>query len=51
MIGTALAAVVVSVAVYLVELPNGRQGYALPEEQRSLGCVGVEQGTGECVGD
>ncbi|MGI8439203.1 MAG: hypothetical protein ACR2NV_03220 [Thermoleophilaceae bacterium] len=33
------------------ELPNGRPGYALPEEQRTLGCVGTDAETGECVGD
>ena len=35
----------------LVQLPNGQPGYALPEEQRSLGCVGTDAETGECVGD
>lgn len=32
-------------------LPNGRPGYALPEEKRSLDCVGIDAETGECVGD
>lgn len=35
----------------LVTLPNGKQGYALAPEDRSLSCVGIEQGTGNCVGD
>lgn len=36
---------------YTEELPNGRPGYVLPEEQRSLSCVGLDAETGECVGD
>jgi len=38
-------------APLLVELPNGELGYSLPEEQRTLGCVGVEADSGQCVGD
>jgi len=36
---------------YTDQLPNGKPGYVLPEEQRSLSCVGVDAETGECVGD
>ncbi len=36
---------------YTDELPNGRPGYLLPEDERSLSCVGVDAQTGECVGD
>ena len=36
---------------YTDELPNGEPGYVLPEEQRSLACVGIDAATGECVGD
>jgi hypothetical protein len=35
----------------LVQLPNGELGYALPEEDRTLGCIGIEADTGQCVGD
>jgi hypothetical protein len=35
----------------LVELPNGRPGYALPPSDRTLACVGVDASTGQCVGD
>jgi hypothetical protein len=35
----------------LVQLPNNELGYALPPEDRSLSCVGIEAATGECVGD
>ena len=35
----------------LIGLPNGELGYALPPEDRSLSCVGIEAATGECVGD
>jgi hypothetical protein len=35
----------------LVQLPNGEPGYSLPEDQRTLGCIGVEAATGQCVGD
>ena len=36
---------------YTDELPNGQPGYVLPEEQRSLSCVGIDAATGQCVGD
>jgi hypothetical protein len=36
---------------YSEELPHGRPGYLLPEGERSLGCVGYDAQTGECVGD
>jgi hypothetical protein len=36
---------------YTEELPNGRPGYVLPEDQRSMACVGIDAQTGECVGD
>lgn len=36
---------------YTEQLPNGRPGYVLPEEERSLSCVGLDAETGECVGD
>jgi hypothetical protein len=36
---------------YTEELPNGDPGYALPPEERSVGCVGISAETGECVGD
>jgi hypothetical protein len=38
-------------STYTAELPNGRPGYALPEDQSSLSCVGVDAQTGQCVGD
>jgi hypothetical protein len=37
--------------VYDEQLPNGRPGYILPEEQRSISCIGIDAATGECVGD
>ncbi len=36
---------------YVPELPSGQPGYALPEDQRTLGCVGYDAQTGQCVGD
>lgn len=36
---------------YVAELPNGDPGYLLPEEQRSIACVGYSAVDGECVGD
>lgn len=33
------------------QLPNGDPGYLLPEEERSLACVGYSAVDGECVGD
>jgi hypothetical protein len=36
---------------YTNELPPESLGYLLPEEERSLSCVGVDADTGECVGD
>jgi hypothetical protein len=36
---------------YTDQLPHGRPGYVLPEEERSLACVGIDAETGECVGD
>jgi Tfp pilus assembly protein PilN len=36
---------------YTESLPHGKPGYVLPEEARSLGCVGLDAETGECVGD
>jgi hypothetical protein len=36
---------------YVPQLPNGRPGYALPLEERTLACVGFDAETGECVGD
>jgi len=36
---------------YVDELPNGEPGYVLPEDERTLGCVGYDADTGECVGD
>lgn len=35
----------------LVMLPNGQPGNALPPQDRTLGCVGTDATTGECVGD
>ena len=35
----------------LTTLPDGQPGYALPESQRTLGCVGINAATGQCVGD
>jgi hypothetical protein len=35
---------------YTDQLPNGKPGYILPEEDRSLSCVGIDV-TGSCVGD
>jgi hypothetical protein len=32
-------------------LPDGQPGYVLPESQRTLGCVGINASTGQCVGD
>ena len=37
--------------VYDEQLPNGRPGYILPEDQRSIACIGIDAATGECVGD
>lgn len=37
-------------STYSDELPNGQPGFALPEDQRSLSCVGVGL-DGGCVGD
>ena len=36
---------------YVDQLPNGDPGYVLPEDQRTLGCVGYSAITGQCVGD
>jgi hypothetical protein len=36
---------------YVPELPNGDPGYLLPEEERSVGCIGVSTVDGQCVGD
>jgi hypothetical protein len=36
---------------YTDELPSGEPGYVLPEEQRTLACVGFDAATGRCVGD
>jgi hypothetical protein len=45
------AATPASGLTYVPELPNGRPGYALPLEERTLACVGFDAETGECVGD
>jgi hypothetical protein len=37
--------------VYDPQLPNGDPGYLLPEDERSVACVGVSEVSGECVGD
>lgn len=36
---------------YTNELPSGKPGYVLPEDQRTPGCVGYDAATGACVGD
>lgn len=36
---------------YVAELPNGDPGYVLPEDQRSIACIGYSAVDGECVGD
>lgn len=36
---------------YTDELPNGQPGYVLPPDQSSLGCVGIDAASGQCVGD
>lgn len=36
---------------YTDQLPNGQPGYVLPEDQRTLACVGYDAATGQCVGD
>jgi len=36
---------------YTSSLPNGDPGYVLPEEERTLSCVGYSAIDGECVGD
>lgn len=36
---------------YSEVLPHGEPGYLLPEEERSLSCIGVDADTGECIGD
>lgn len=36
---------------YTDELPHGEPGYLLPPDQRSLGCVGFDAATGQCIGD
>lgn len=36
---------------YVPELPNGDPGYVLPEEERSISCIGYSAVDGECVGD
>ena len=38
-------------STYSDKLPHGKPGYVLPEDQRSLGCVGVDATTGRCIGD
>ena len=35
----------------LTTLPDGQPGYTLPESQRTLGCVGINASTSQCVGD
>lgn len=35
----------------LVTLPNGEPGYALPPDQRTLSCVGIDASSGHCIGD
>jgi hypothetical protein len=36
---------------YTEQLPHGEPGYLLPEEERTLGCVGIDAETGSCIGD
>jgi len=36
---------------YTSSLPNGDPGYVLPEEERTLSCVGYSAIDGQCVGD
>lgn len=36
---------------YVAELPNGDPGYVLPEEERTISCIGYSAIDGECVGD
>lgn len=36
---------------FVPQLPNGDPGYVLPEDERTLGCVGYSAIDGECVGD
>ena len=36
---------------YTNELPHGEPGYLLPPDERSLGCVGFDAETGQCIGD
>jgi hypothetical protein len=36
---------------YVSELPNGDPGYVLPEDERSISCIGYSAVDGECVGD
>jgi hypothetical protein len=36
---------------YDPELPNGDPGYLLPEDERSISCIGYSAVDGECVGD
>ena len=38
-------------STYTDGLPNGKPGYVLPPDQRSLGCVGIDAATGQCIGD
>jgi len=38
-------------AFHTDKLPNGRPGTVLPKDQRSLSCVGIDDETGQCVGD
>lgn len=45
------AATPASGLTYVPQLPNGRPGYALPLEERTLACVGFDAETGQCVGD
>ncbi|MGH2990709.1 MAG: hypothetical protein ACRDMA_12785 [Solirubrobacterales bacterium] len=36
---------------YTAELPHGEPGYLLPEDERTLSCVGIDAETGSCIGD
>jgi hypothetical protein len=36
---------------YDPQLPNGDPGYLLPEDERSIACIGYSAVDGECVGD
>jgi len=47
----AIEAAQVPALEYTDELPHGEPGYLLPEDERTLGCVGYDADTGECIGD